>query len=53
METAFVLARGQSAVIADVSENSTSPIDARMSDLGGVVYRRAKSDLEDESPKLR
>jgi len=49
VETAFVLARGQSAVIADVSEDSTSPIDARMSDLGGVVYRRAKSDLEDDA----
>src|SRR5271168_2067880 len=49
VEAAFVLARGQSAVIADVSEDRTSYIDNRMSDLGGVVYRRAKSDLEDDA----
>jgi hypothetical protein len=48
-ETAFVLARGQSAVIADVSEDWTSYIDNRMGDLGGVVYRRAKSDVEDDA----
>jgi uncharacterized membrane protein len=48
-ETAFVLARGQSAVIADVSEDWTSYIDKRMGDLGGVVYRRAKGDVEDDA----
>jgi len=46
-ETGFVLGYGQSAVIADVSEDWTSPIDTRMGDLGGVVYRRAKSAVED------
>ena len=48
-ETRFVLGDGQSAVIADVSEDWTSTIDTRMKSLGGVVYRRAKSDLEDDS----
>ena len=48
-ESRFVLGLGQSAVIADVSEDWTSPIDTRMSKLGGVVYRRAKSDLEDDA----
>jgi uncharacterized membrane protein len=47
-ETRFVLGAGQSAVIADVSEDSTSMIDTRMRSLGGTVYRRAKSDLQDD-----
>ena len=47
-ETRFVLGNGQSAVIADVSEDYTAPIDTRMHELGGVVYRRAKADLEDD-----
>lgn len=48
IQTGFVLGDGQSAVIADVSEDWTSPIDTRMKSLGGVVYRRARSDLEDD-----
>jgi uncharacterized membrane protein len=47
-ETRFVLDDGQSAVIADVSEDWTAPIDDRMRSLGGIVYRRARSDLEDD-----
>ena len=48
-ETAFVLGIGQSAVIADVSEDSTDAIDARMRELGGIVYRRARSDVTDDA----
>jgi len=48
LETAYVLRTGQSAVIADVSEESTSPIDTRMRDLGGIVYRRARSDVHQD-----
>lgn len=48
-ETRLVLGNGQSAVIADVSEDSTSTIDMRMRDLGGTVYRRAKSVVKDEA----
>jgi len=48
-ETAFVLSTGQSAVIADVSEDSTAPIDSRMSELGGIVRRRAVSTLRDDA----
>jgi uncharacterized membrane protein len=48
-ETAFVLNAGQSAVIADVSEDSTLAIDSRMRELGGIVLRRAWSDLQDDS----
>jgi uncharacterized membrane protein len=47
-ETRFVLGAGQSAVIADVSEDWTSPIDTRMRTLGGTVYRRAKDDVADD-----
>ncbi len=48
-ETAFVLDAGQSAVIADVSEDSTLPIDSRMRELGGIVRRRAFSTVKDDS----
>jgi uncharacterized membrane protein len=47
-ETGLVLDVGQSAVIADVSEDWTQPIDTRMSKLGGTVFRRAKSAVEDD-----
>ena len=47
-ETRFILGYGQSAVIADVSEDWTSPIDTRMRELGGTVHRRAKSTVEDD-----
>ncbi len=48
-ETAFVLNAGQSAVIADVSEDSTLPINSRMRELGGIVRRRAWSTLHDDA----
>jgi len=47
-ETRFVLGNGQSAVIADVSEDWTSAINDRMHSLGGTVYRRARSDLDND-----
>jgi len=48
-ETRLVVRNGQSAVIADVSEDSTTAIDSRMRELGGVVYRRAKSAVQDDT----
>jgi uncharacterized membrane protein len=47
-ETAWVLGAGQSAVIADISEDSTFPLDDRMRRLGGTVYRRAWSAVRDD-----
>ena len=47
-ETRLIVGAGQSAVIADVSEDWTSPIDTRMRELGGIVHRRAKSDVRDD-----
>jgi uncharacterized membrane protein len=44
----LVLGRGESAVIADVSEEWTTPIDTQMRNLGGIVYRRAKSDVRND-----
>ena len=48
-ETAFVLKAGQAAVIAEVSEDWTTPVDSAMARLGGTVYRRAKTDVTDSS----
>src|SRR5258708_2040960 len=44
-ETGFVLGAGQSAVIADVSEDWTTPIDRAMQKLGGKVYRRGRGGI--------
>ena len=49
LETSSVIRAGQSAVIADVSEDSTALIDARMKALGGSVYRRSRSGLNDDA----
>ncbi len=48
-ETSFVLQPGQHAVIADVSEDWTTPINERMKRLGGTVYRRARAAIRDEA----
>lgn len=48
-ETGFAIADGQSAVVAEVSEDWTEPIDSAMKRLGGTVYRRPKSSVLDNS----
>lgn len=48
-EARFVLAPGQSAVIADVSEDWTAPIDRCIQKLGGKVHRRARSAIRDDA----
>lgn len=48
-ETSFILAPGQAAVIAEVSEDSTAAIDSRMRELGGTVRRRSWSGLHDDA----
>ena len=48
-ETGFVLGFKQSAVIADVSEDWTTPIDTCIRKLGGKVYRRPRSDIRDDA----
>ena len=49
LETSFVLKPGQHAVIADVSEDWTTPINERMKRFGGTVYRRARDAVRDEA----
>jgi uncharacterized membrane protein len=34
------------AVVAEIEENWTTPVDARMEPLGGIVFRRALSDVK-------
>jgi uncharacterized membrane protein len=48
-ETRLVVRNGQSAVIADVSEDSTTSIDSRMRQLGGAVFRRSKGAVQDDA----
>jgi uncharacterized membrane protein len=47
--TALILNEGQSAVIADVSEDSASEVNNRMRELGATVRRRAASTLRDDA----
>ena len=48
-EANFVIKSGQAAVIAEVSEDWTTPIDTTMKQLGGTVYRRSKTAVRDNS----
>jgi len=48
-ETGFDVLPGQHAIIADVSEDWTTPIDERMRRLGGTVHRRSRDAIRDEA----
>lgn len=48
-EGGFVLPRGKSAVIAEVSEQWTTPIDTMAARLGGSVFRRSKGDVRNDA----
>jgi uncharacterized membrane protein len=39
---------GSAAVVAEVEEYWTAPLDTRVEDLGGTVFRRTRADFEDE-----
>lgn len=45
----LTLPRGKSAVIAEVSEDWTTPIDTMAQRLGGTVYRRGKGDIRNDA----
>ena len=47
-DVAASLALGKCAVIAEVSEEWITPVDARMEDLGGAVFRTARRTVEDD-----
>jgi uncharacterized membrane protein len=48
-ESGFVMKPGQSAVVAEVTEDSPTPVDTAMKRLGGTVFRRDKSTVRDDS----
>jgi uncharacterized membrane protein len=41
------LAPGKAALVADISEERVTPVDARMEEIGGVVFRRARTLVKD------
>jgi len=48
-ESTFTLRPGQAAVIAEVSEDWTTPVNTAAARLGGTVYRRTKKEVRDAS----
>lgn len=46
-EAGRALAPSRYALVADVTEEWTTPVDTRMEQFGGVVFRRAKADMID------
>ena len=47
-EVAAIMKPGKFAMVADVNEQWITPIDTRMAELGGVVFRTEKQNLEYE-----
>jgi uncharacterized membrane protein len=41
------LTRGKAALVADISEERVTPLDTRMEQIGGVVFRRARTLVQD------
>jgi uncharacterized membrane protein len=48
-ETSFTLGVGQSALIAEISEDSPKPVDSLMQRLHGIVFRRATSAVRSDA----
>jgi uncharacterized membrane protein len=44
-EVSKALTQGKVAVVAEIEEDWTTPVDTRMEAIGGAVYRRAHSDV--------
>lgn len=42
------LAPGRTAIVAEIAETCATPLDARISELGGTILRTRRADLEDE-----
>ena len=47
-EVSNALEPGKSAVLAEVDETWVTPVDTRLADHGGLVFRRLRSEVEDE-----
>lgn len=48
-EARRVMKPGQAAVVAEISEDWTTPVDSAMARLGGTVYRRDKGDVREQA----
>lgn len=48
VDAGAVLPDGSYAVIAEIAESWDVPLDKRMAELGGKVYRRARADVRDD-----
>jgi len=44
-DVSTALAPGKFGVVADISENDTAPLDTRIEKIGGVIFRRARSQV--------
>jgi uncharacterized membrane protein len=49
VDAGFVLGRGKSALIADISEDWNEHLDSRMESRGGSVHRRSRSSVQNDS----
>lgn len=47
-DVSAILTPGKCAVIADISEEWVTPVDARMEPLGGAAFRTARKSVEDD-----
>ena len=47
MDVSAVLTPGKFAIVAEITEGWTVPLDTRIEDLGGVVFRKWRIDVED------
>jgi len=47
MDVSAVLIPGKYAIVAEITEGWTVPLDTRIEDLGGVVFRKWRIDVED------
>ncbi len=47
-DVSAALVPGKCAMVADVSEEWVTPVDTRMEALGGMVFRTAKKDVQDD-----
>jgi uncharacterized membrane protein len=46
-DVADALVPGKTALVAEIDEDDTDPVDARMQPLGGTIFRRELSDVAD------
>lgn len=46
-EVSKKLSPGKTAIVAEIEEDWVTPLDARMEELGGTIYRRARVDVVD------